>query len=280
MTFAKTYSEAVNEPITFGERSRFIARKLYLDLASLINVSEEENYLRCIYCHYVFDDQIEMFEKIIINLRNKGKFISTKKMIDILEGKDKIIGKNFHLSFDDGFKNNFLNAVPILLRHQIPAIFFVPTSIIDADYDTIKNYCVNTTKYKNAIEMLTWEDLKKMLDLGFDIGSHTKTHARFIEISKDQNIMIEEIKGSKIDLEKKLNINCKYISWPFGKMSDIDKQSIQYVKSCNYRACFGAFRGSIVPNETSIFKIPRHHFEAQWPYNHLNYFLRGNKENI
>ena len=84
-------------------------------------------------------------------------------MINILEGKRKIIGKNFHLSFDDGFKNNFLNAVPILIKHQVPAIFFVPTSIIDADYDTIKNYCVNTTKYKNAIEMLTWEDLKKML---------------------------------------------------------------------------------------------------------------------
>ena len=146
------------------------------------------------------------------------------------------------MSFDDGFKNNFLNAVPILIKHQVPAIFFVPTSIIDADYDTIKNYCVNTTKYKNAIEMLTWEDLKKMLDLGFDIGSHTKTHARFIDISKDQNIMIEEIKGSKIDLERKLNISCKYISWPFGKISDIDEQSIRYVKSCNYRACFGAFK--------------------------------------
>ena len=54
MTFAKTYSEAVNEPITFGERSRFIARKLYLDLASLTNVSEEENYLRCIYLSLCF----------------------------------------------------------------------------------------------------------------------------------------------------------------------------------------------------------------------------------
>ena len=101
------------------------------------------------------------------------------------------------------------------------------------------------------------EDLKKMLDLGFEIGSHTKTHARFIDISKEQNIMTEEIKGSKIDLERKLNISCKYISWPFGKISDINEQSIRYVKSCNYRACFGAFRGSIVPNETSIFKIPK-----------------------
>ena len=70
-----------------------------------------------------------------------------KEFIDVYE-EEKIIGKNFHLSFDDGFRNNFLNAVPILIRYQVPAIFFVPTSIIDADYDTIKNYCVNTTKYK------------------------------------------------------------------------------------------------------------------------------------
>ena len=91
------------------------------------------------------------------------------------------------MSFDDGFKNNSLNAVPILIKHQVPAIFFVPTSIIDADYDTVKNYCVNTTKYKDAIEMLTMGRLEKNVDLGFEIGSHTKTHARFIEISKDQN---------------------------------------------------------------------------------------------
>ena len=59
--------------------------------------------------------------------------------------------------------------------------------------------------------------LEKNVDLGFDIGSHTKTHARFIDISKDQNIMIEEIKGSKIDLERKLNISVNIFLGPLKK---------------------------------------------------------------
>ena len=35
----------------------------------------------------------------------------------------------------------------------------------------------------------------------------------------------------------------------------------------------------LIKNNTDIFKIPRHHFEAHWPENHVNYFARGNKEN-
>ena len=88
MFYSKKYSEGVNYPNKFREI-------LYLDIASLMNVSEEDNYLRCIYCHYVFDDQKEQFEKHIINLKDKGNFISTEKIIRILEGQERPYRKKF-----------------------------------------------------------------------------------------------------------------------------------------------------------------------------------------
>ncbi len=277
--FATKFLDGVNQPKTLKERARFFSRELYLNLATRFNTNIQESFLRCIYCHYVFNDQINQFEKHIINLKKTGQFINTERLLRMLTGKETIKGRYYHLSFDDGFKNNLLNAIPILEKYNIPALFFIPTSIINAKYSVVKDYCIETTKYKNAIEMLTWDDIKLMIDKGFEIGSHTRNHINLNNISSDRNLMEKEILGSKLDIEKELKIKCDYISWPFGKITDIDSNSINFIKGSDYKACFGAFRGSVIKNNTDIFKIPRHHFEAHWPENHVNYFARGNKEN-
>ena len=196
----------------------------------------------------------------------------------MLQGERKIDKRYYHLSFDDGFRNNFTNALPILKKHEVPAIFFVPSSLIDASIDKTKKYCLETTKYNSVIEMLKWSDLREMLSLGYEIGSHTKTHARFSAISHNKQLMEDEILGSKKQLEDNLDYECKYISWPYGTLTDADDKSLETAKIAGYTACFGAYRGTIMLNKTDIFSIPRHHFEAQWPISHVMYFARGNME--
>jgi peptidoglycan/xylan/chitin deacetylase (PgdA/CDA1 family) len=129
-----------------------------------------------------------------------------------------------------------------------------------------------------VIEMLRWSDLDQMLADGFDIGSHTRTHARFSEISADPERMRQEFEGSKQELERRLNFTCKTISWPYGTPGDADRQSLECVRQSGYGACFGAFRGTVLPGRTSLFAIPRHHFEAQWPLAQVGYFAGGHGE--
>ena len=43
MIYSKIYSEGVNYPNKFREILHFSARKLYLDISSFMNVSEEDN---------------------------------------------------------------------------------------------------------------------------------------------------------------------------------------------------------------------------------------------
>jgi len=196
----------------------------------------------------------------------------------MLKGETPIDRRYYHLSFDDGFRNNFINALPILRKYNVPAIFFVPSSLIEASWKATENYCLNTTRYQAVIEMLKWDDLRDMISNGYQIGSHTKTHARFSAISNAPLVLEDEILGSKRELEDKLNFECKYISWPFGRLTDADGESLIAVKNAGYTACFGAFRGTVLPGSTDIFRIPRHHFEAQWPISHIKYFARGNME--
>ena len=276
--YATQWHEAVKPPFSISVKTRAFLRHTALSISSVVNRGQDDNYPRCLYCHYVFDDQIDEFERLIVKMKKIGEFIDTDTCIQFITGKKDINKKYFHLSFDDGFRNNYTNAFPILKKHNVPAIFYVPSSLIEAGWNTTKNYCLNTTQYRGVIEMMRWKDLQDLISEGYEIGSHTKTHARFSDISKSQDLMEDEIIGSKVELETNLNYECKYISWPFGKLTDADSKSLKIVKDAGYKACFGAYRGSVQPRFTDRFSIPRHHFEVQWPISHIEYFARGNRE--
>ena len=275
--YANSWKEVLRNPRDLKSKLRQLLRHYVLTTNSFLNKKSEKNFIRGLYCHYVFDDQADDFENLITMLKNTGTFIDTDTLLNMINGEQPVDGRYFHISFDDGFKNNYTNAANILKKHDVPAIFFVPSSIIGADYKTVQDYCLNTTNYNSPIEMMSWDDLRELLSLGFEVGSHTRTHARFSDISQNIEVMENEIKGSKAELEDNLNYECKYISWPYGTLSDADDTSLEMVKNAGYKACFGAYRGTI-DTKTNIFSIPRHHFEVQWPSAHIQYFLRGNME--
>jgi peptidoglycan/xylan/chitin deacetylase (PgdA/CDA1 family) len=234
--------------------------------------------LRILYCHYVFDDQRRKFENIIRYVQSIGTFIGIDQVVRIVEGKESLERSLFHLTFDDGFKNIITNALPIMHEYAVPATFFVPTAMISAPHDEVERYCRVVTNYPSAIEVATWDDLGKASAAGLEIGSHTRTHARFAEVSTSQAAVADEIYGSKADVERRLGRACNYISWPYGRLVDADAHSLEVVQRAGYRACFGAFRGRVVPETTDIFRIPRHHFEVEWPLSHVKCFAHGAME--
>jgi len=261
-------------PLTPRERLRSILRDSYLSVAALRN--HTPGGLRCIYCHYVFDDQIADFRRICATLVTMGKFVDSDTCLSMLRGEMPIDGSYYHLSFDDGFRNILNNAVPILNDFSIPATIFVPTAMVEADYETIRRYCVKTTRYAAPIEVLTWRDLAELQRAGFTIGSHTRTHARFSTLRGPD--LQDEIALSKAELEQKLGSECRYISWPYGTLSDASDEALAFVRKSGYSGCFGSYRGAVRPRSTDPFSIPRHHFEPSWPLSHVRLFATGGLE--
>ena len=276
--YATSWRQVVPLPSGFVGKTRAFLRGTALSLFSAVNKSLGDKFLRCLYCHYVLDDQRHQFERLILKLKETGEFVDTDTCIQMLKMVKDIDGRYYHLSFDDGFRNIFTNALPILRKHDVPAILFIPSSMIEASWEKTKRYCLETTRYNSVIELLSWDDIKELVSSGYEIGSHTKTHVRFSEISHDAVIMEDEILGSKEEIETHLGVPCKYISWPYGLSTDADDESLKMVQSVGYDACFGAYRGTVVPKVTDIFSIPRHDFKVQWPISHVEYFARGNME--
>lgn len=249
-------------------------RQAAITTAAKLNRRFPEKFLQCLYCHYVFDDQIKKFEAIIQRLQQIGQFIDSATCLQMLTGKKAVDKRYFHLSFDDGFKNNYTNIFPILQKYSIPGLFFVPTGLVGAKFEKTKHYCLEITNYRHPIEMLEWGDIKELASHGHDIGSHTKTHAKLVDIEHDPVKMEDEIRNSKFELENQLGQECKYISWPYGTLKDAGNKTLKTVKAAGYQACFGAYREKIRPKITSPYCIPRNHFEPQWPLSHIEFFAK------
>lgn len=271
-TYAKRYRD-----LRQSVSPRRLARHLALDLLAMGSRAVTSPALRLLFCHFVFDDQKDAFERQILALKQEGQFISGAEVLQVLSGQKPLAGPLFHLSFDDGFANVLSNAWPILRKHKVPATFFVPSGLIEADEEAQTDFFIRS-KYSHLVAFAKWDELKRARDEGMEIGSHTRTHARFSDMSGNPTLMEEEIAGSKTEIEKKLGAPCPFISWPYGKIEDADPRSLSFVKAAGYAACFGAFRGRVEVKKTNRFSIPRHHFEPHWPLRHLLYFARGGRE--
>jgi peptidoglycan/xylan/chitin deacetylase (PgdA/CDA1 family) len=70
--------------------------------------------------------------------------------------------KNIVLTFDDGLQNHLDFVAPLLKSYGFGATFFV-CEFPDADKFTTSPY-------------LSWEGIKELSDMGFEIGNHTQTH--------------------------------------------------------------------------------------------------------
>ena len=278
MPYAVSWRAAAEQPEGIGGRLRSAVRRLTLDALSLLPNRPAQQFLRCLTCHYVFDDQKEQFAQLINALSQTGTFVDTQSCVEMFRGLRPIDGPYFHLSFDDGLRNVVKNAFPVLSRKRIPAAFFIPTSLIDGDPDAVRHYCLQTTKYRAVIEMASWDDLRHADPELFEIGSHTQNHVRASQVSAEPELLKRELIQSKAEIERQLGRPCRYLAWPYGQSSDVNQLATQLAAAAGYDAAFGVERGSIVPGHSAPFCLPRHHFEVQWPRAHVLYFARGNME--
>ncbi|MEM7059673.1 MAG: polysaccharide deacetylase family protein, partial [Pseudomonadota bacterium] len=240
-------------------------RQAKLSLLGQFSRPARQPSLRLFFCHYVFEDQVKAFAQKIRYLADRGTFLTEEEVLKVIRGAKSLNQPAFHLSFDDGFRNVVTWALPVLRDLDVPATFFVPTSIIGASPDIVRDYCMNTAGHPGVIEMADWDDLGRAQEHGLSIASHTRTHVRFSRISGSNSRMEDEIAGSKADIEARLGSPCRMISWPYGTHTAVDDRSLEFVRRAGYAACFSAIRGQVVPRRTNPFSIPRHHFEAHWP---------------
>lgn len=139
------------------------------------------------------------FEEQIRGLENLGyHFISYQDLIDYNNGQKKLYKKSCVLTFDDGCKDIYTNAYPILQKYNIPFTMFVVTNAVGAD------------------GCASWEELKEMQDSGLAlIASHSTNHTEFNKLSVEETL--ENVDSSYKALEENLGEQkTKIFTYPYG----------------------------------------------------------------
>lgn len=126
-----------------------------------------------------------------------------------MKGQAELPEKPVLITFDDGYKNNYLHAYPILKERNAKGNIFLV-------YNTIgKSNLWHDPVSEAWIEMLTWEQIDELLKSGvFDVGSHTMNHASLPLI--EHKTAEWEIRESKKQLEAKLGRELPAFAYPYG----------------------------------------------------------------
>lgn len=157
------------------------------------------------------------------------------------------------LTFDDGYADNYFNALPVLKKFGVPATFFITAGMIGSKKPF---YWDAKTRLADRGRAMTGKELKMLVnDPLVEIGSHTLSHPHLKNLTLSRQK--KELEESKIELEKMTGREVNSFSYPFGiQNNDWDKLTTRLVKEVGYaRAC--TVRRSRVNLLTSPFELPR-----------------------
>lgn len=158
-----------------------------------------------------------------------------RSLRDLLKLKhEKRIPKDaIAVTFDDGFKNNYLNAYPILSKYNIPATFYLSTRFIGSDevfwVDKIEYLINKTTRDKLYIQMLGAE--YQLESAQGEMESTKNKISAILDIKSKLKCTPALINATIIELEEKCETDKRYIHEDYKTMDwddvrDMDRTGI------------------------------------------------------
>jgi len=115
-------------------------------------------------------------------LRDKHfNVISLKNVVTNIRKKLPLPPRSIAITFDDGFKNVYNIAYPILKDYGFTAtIFLVP------GYCGKNNQWDGQPKEIPILDLLDWEEVREMANNGIDFGAHSMTHEVLAKLSLEE----------------------------------------------------------------------------------------------
>ena len=80
----------------------------------------------------VFGPTVSTFAQQVAWLRRQTRVLSEDELLHIVQSGRVPDGLSTMITFDDGYRDNFTLAFPVLQRLGVPALFFIPTESIEA----------------------------------------------------------------------------------------------------------------------------------------------------
>lgn len=157
------------------------------------------------------------FERQLQWLIDKGWRFAFLSELDEIAGQSKTVV----LTFDDGYRDNYTTAHPLLQKYGAKATLFLVVDRFDRDWSTTKKAHHDSGELMLEPK-LTDGEVSEMLESGtWELGAHTLTHALLPDLADEKKH--EEIAGGKTRLEATFGTRVSSFAYPFGVFGNDDE---------------------------------------------------------
>ncbi|HOY02595.1 MAG TPA: polysaccharide deacetylase family protein [Zoogloea sp.] len=193
-----------------------------------------------LYCHLPrFRAQMKMFRVLGYSV------ISLDDAAAGLRGEIALPPRPLVLTFDDAYVDFLANAAPVLKAHGYPATVYAVSGLIGTTSSWDAGVGPEPAPLMNVAQ------LREVQDLGFTIGSHSKTHLRLAQ--QDDACIAAETRDSKTALEDLLGRRVDHFCYPYGSH---DLRAVQAAAAAGYVTGTTCVRAAATPAE-DLLALPR-----------------------
>lgn len=132
--------------------------------------------------------------------------VTLHDVVASLSGRWRLPPRWVCITFDDGWRDAALRALPALTRHGLRATFFMVTSRIRSH--------APTGAWDEAMSI---DEMRALREAGMEIGSHSHTHPRLTRL--DPAVLRTEVAGSRELLGDVLGKRPDWFCYPYGNFS-------------------------------------------------------------
>jgi len=147
--------------------------------------------------------------------------VTLPKVVESLTGGKSLPPKPVVLTFDDGYRDFYENAYPILKSHNFKATIFV------------------ITQHLGGSAYLSWAQLQEMVSSGLvTAGDHTLSHPSLPPLTEEK--LKDEIISAKNIIEENLGVSVNIFSYPYGGANG---QAEKILRQAGFLAAVTSSRG-------------------------------------
>lgn len=217
-----------------------------------------------------FERQVRFFKKYYCD-------VNEEELLEFVERglwkKDK---PGVIISFDDGLKNNYDIALPILERYGFTGWFCLPVGFVECDPKHQQEFALRQ-RISRSFEQdtriaMSKGEIKQAADKHV-IVCHTYSHHRMSDNDESETLH-KEIFVSKAGLGKIVNREVKGFCWVGGETHTYTKSAHEAIQKANYRYAFMTNNYPVKPKADPLW-IQRTNVESDMPLFLVRFYLCG-----
>ncbi len=192
---------------------------------------------------YIYEN---IFREHMQYLKDKNYTVITFKDLDRIGWRNRFEKdkKYIFITFDDGYKDNYDLAFPILKEFRFKATIFLMGS------STYNEWDVKASEEKE-FPLMSVEMIKEMQDYGIEFGAHTFNHPKLNTLSNEE--IEHQIVDVKKPLEEKIGKEIITFAYPYGILNDYAKEM---TKKAGYTFALATDSGSVCLSD-DLYQIRR-----------------------